>query len=81
ERCLVFEDTLELSDVAPQGGRTEVDPKVPYADARRLALDDFERRYLRALLALHQGKVSQAATGADMDRVYLYRLLRRHGIK
>ncbi len=81
ERCLVFEDALELTDVAPQTNRSEVDPKVPYAEARRLALDDFERRYLRALLGLHQGKVSQAATGADMDRVYLYRLLRRHGIK
>ena len=81
ERCLVFEDTLSLADVAPQAGRSEVDPKVPYAEARRLALDDFERRYLRSLLALHQGKVSQAAAGADMDRVYLYRLLRRHGIK
>ncbi|QRO02353.1 sigma 54-interacting transcriptional regulator [Archangium violaceum] len=81
ERCLVFEDTLALTDVALTGSRFEVDPKVPYAEARRLALDDFERRYLRALLELHQGKVSQAAAGADMDRVYLYRLLRRHGIK
>ncbi|WP_434385715.1 sigma 54-interacting transcriptional regulator [Melittangium boletus] len=81
ERCLVFEDAVALSDVAPQGGRFEVDAKVPYAESRRLALDDFERRYLRALLALHQGKVSQAASSADMDRVYLYRLLRRHGIK
>jgi two-component system, NtrC family, response regulator GlrR len=81
ERCLVFEDTLALTDVAPAGSRFEVDPKLPYAEARRLALDDFERRYLRALLELHQGKVSQAAVGADMDRVYLYRLLRRHGIK
>jgi two-component system, NtrC family, response regulator GlrR len=81
ERCLVFEDTLALSDLVPSGSRFEVDPKVPYAEARRLALDDFERRYLRALLEQHQGKVSQAASGADMDRVYLYRLLRRHGIK
>lgn len=77
----MFEDTLALTDVAPAGSRFEVDPKLPYAEARRLALDDFERRYLRALLDLHQGKVSQTAVGADMDRVYLYRLLRRHGIK
>jgi two-component system response regulator GlrR len=81
ERCLVFEDTLSLADVAPASGGAEVDPKLPYAEARRRALEDFERRYLRALLELHQGKVSQAASAADMDRVYLYRLLRRHGIK
>ena len=81
ERCLVFEDALAISDVPASQVVSEVDPKLPYAEARRLALDDFERRYLRALLELHQGKVSQAASGADMDRVYLYRLLRRHGIK
>ncbi len=81
ERCLVFEDTLSLADVAPASGGTEVDPTQPYAEARRRALEDFEQRYLRALLELHQGKVSQAASAADMDRVYLYRLLRRHGIK
>jgi two-component system, NtrC family, response regulator GlrR len=81
ERCLVFEDALALSDMVPSSTGAEVDPKQPYAEARRRALEDFERRYLRALLELHQGKVSQAAVAADVDRVYLYRLLRRHGIK
>ena len=41
----------------------------------------FEREYLDALIKLHGGKVSQAATAADMDRVYLYRLLRRHRLR
>jgi two-component system, NtrC family, response regulator GlrR len=81
ERCLVFEDALALSDMAPSSSGAEVDPKQPHAEARRRALEDFERRYLKALLELHQGRVSQAAAAAGMDRVYLYRLLRRHGIK
>ncbi|HVG58864.1 MAG TPA: helix-turn-helix domain-containing protein, partial [Hyalangium sp.] len=63
------------------GGTVEVDPSQPYADQRRRVVDDFERRYLRALLDKHQGKVAQAAVTAGMDRVHLYRLLRRHGIK
>jgi transcriptional regulator of acetoin/glycerol metabolism len=58
-----------------------VDTKVPYAEARRRALDLFERGYLEALLREHGGKVSQAAAATGIDRVYLYRLLRRHGIK
>ncbi|HLL55608.1 MAG TPA: sigma 54-interacting transcriptional regulator [Myxococcaceae bacterium] len=83
ERCLVFEDAVLLPDDSPpaQSGGGAVDPAIPYADARRRAIDDFERRYVEALLERHKGKVSQAATEAGMDRVYLYRLLRRHGIK
>ncbi len=82
ERCLVFEDALALSDEGvASGAGVELDPSQPYADLRRRVVDDFERRYLRALLEKHQGKVAQAAVTAGMDRVHLYRLLRRHGIK
>ncbi|NOJ82390.1 sigma 54-interacting transcriptional regulator [Myxococcus xanthus] len=82
ERCLVFEEAVELSEEeAHRSGPPEVDPSQPYADQRRHVVDDFERRYLRALLEKHQGKVAQAAVTAGMDRVHLYRLLRRHGIK
>jgi two-component system response regulator GlrR len=82
ERCLVFEDALALSEEETRPGATlEVDPTQPYAEQRRRVADDFERRYLRALLEKHQGKVAQASATAGMDRVHLYRLLRRHGIK
>ncbi|MBJ6766154.1 sigma-54-dependent Fis family transcriptional regulator, partial [Myxococcaceae bacterium JPH2] len=82
ERCLVFEDTVSLSDDEPHhSGPVEVDPSRPYAEQRRHMVDEFERRYLHALLEKYPGKVAQAAVTAGMDRVHLYRLLRRHGIK
>ncbi|MCP3103524.1 sigma 54-interacting transcriptional regulator [Myxococcus sp. K15C18031901] len=84
ERCLVFQDAMPPSteEVGTAGVlRSMVDPKQPYAEARRRALEVFEREYLDALMKLHGGKVSQAATAADMDRVYLYRLLRRRGLR
>ncbi|QDE84027.1 MULTISPECIES: sigma 54-interacting transcriptional regulator [Myxococcus] len=84
ERCLVFQDAMppDADEVSAQAVlRSLVDPKQPYAEARRRALEVFEREYLDALLKLHGGKVSQAATAADMDRVYLYRLLRRHRLR
>ena len=82
ERCLVFEEAVDFSEEeALHAGPLEVDPSQPYADQRRRMVDDFERRYLRALMEKHQGKVAQAAVTAGMDRVHLYRLLRRHGIK
>jgi two-component system response regulator GlrR len=82
ERCLVFEEQVPLGDqeqatASPTG--VAVDPRVPYADARRLALDGFEKGYVQALLELHGGKVAAAARAAGIDRVYLYRLMRRHG--
>jgi DNA-binding NtrC family response regulator len=91
ERCLVLEEVVPVDDAvaastaaAPAGSTPEalpIDAKLPYAEARRRALDDFERRYATALLALHQGKVTAAAQAAGIDRVYLHRLLRRHGIR
>ena len=56
-------------------------PHQPYAEQRRRVLDDFERRYLRALLEQHQGKVAQAAADGGHGPRAPYRLLRRHGIK
>jgi transcriptional regulator with PAS, ATPase and Fis domain len=85
ERCLVFDGAAPLSDeeawVPASAGPPVVDVGVPFSEARRQALDDFERRYLAALLEKHEGHVSQAAAAARIDRVYLYRLLRRHGLK
>jgi DNA-binding NtrC family response regulator len=81
ERCLL----LRTIDPAPEGaGPTEegfaVDPTAAYATERERAIADFERRYFKALLRLHDGKVSRAAAAAGIDRAYFYRVLRRHGI-
>ncbi len=82
ERCIV------LRSLAPVAGREDaagdgftVDPGAPYASERDRALADFERRYFQGLLRLHDGKVAKAASAAGIDRAYLYRLLRRHGIE
>jgi len=81
ERCLVLQAALPAVE-APNGSReVQVDPNVPYAEARRRAIDGFERAYLGALLRQYKGTVAQAAAAAGIDRVYLYRLLRRHGLK
>ncbi|MBL8956148.1 MAG: sigma 54-dependent Fis family transcriptional regulator [Myxococcaceae bacterium] len=81
ERCVVFERELELGE--PPGATEQRDPlpvdtSRTYADARRLALDAFEKRYLETLLAAHDGNVTAASQAAEIDRVYFHRLLRRH---
>jgi DNA-binding NtrC family response regulator len=53
----------------------------PLGEARRQAVEEFEKRYLAAMLERHKGRVSQAATTAGIDRVYMYKLLRRYKLK
>ena len=78
ERCMVFD--------APQPFESEMRhlddtySGLPYAQAKERAQRAFERRYLVALLENHGNKVSAAASDAEIDRTYFYRLLRRHGI-
>jgi two-component system response regulator GlrR len=85
ERCLI----LRTIAPAPEGaaaaapdtaGGFAIDPTAAYATERERAIADFERRYFRALLLLHDGKVARAAAAAGIDRAYFYRVLRRHGI-
>jgi transcriptional regulator of acetoin/glycerol metabolism len=41
----------------------------------------FEHAYLQDLLARHDGNVSAAARAAGVDRIHLYRLLWRNGLR
>ncbi len=76
ERCLAFDEALPIGESAVRS--ETVDASVPYPEARRRAIEAFERAYVKDLLARHGGKVSQAALAAGMDRVYLHRLAKRH---
>ena len=80
ERCLVLQAPAPMVE-GLASAHAVVDARQPYAEARRRALDAFERQYVEALLALHNGKVAGAARAAGMARVYLYRLMRRHGLE
>jgi DNA-binding NtrC family response regulator len=54
---------------------------VPFTAAKEEVVADFERRYLTALLKWAGGNISRAARRAGMDRMYLHRLLQRHGMQ
>ena len=81
ERCLLYEEALAPapSTEEPPAG---ADPGalLPFSEARDRALSAFERQYLERLLQLPGGR-TQAARAAGINRVYLYRLLVRHGLK
>ncbi|MDX2090813.1 MAG: sigma 54-interacting transcriptional regulator [Kofleriaceae bacterium] len=80
-----LERSLVLGVLAPAGESTAIplttiDPSAPYAEARRVALDAFERDYVAAVLRTHDGNVAAAAKSAGIARYSFYRLLRRHGL-
>jgi DNA-binding NtrC family response regulator len=57
------------------------EPGLSYRDQRARFEEAFEKRYVSWLLERHEGNVSAAAREADMDRKYLYKLAKKHGLK
>lgn len=61
-------------------GRAEFDESISYREAKSAMEADFELRYVTWLLARHDGNISAAARAADMDRKYLHKLAKKHGV-
>jgi two-component system, NtrC family, response regulator GlrR len=78
ERCLTLHAPAPL---APDESPGRVNASLPYKEARERALREFERGYLQDLLTRHENNVTAAARAAGVDRIYLYRLLWRHGLR
>ncbi len=54
---------------------------LPFKTAKARVVDDFEKRYLLALLADCEGNITRAAQRAETERRTLGRLLQKHGIE
>ena len=63
----------------PATGST-LDLALPFKEAKEKLIEGFERDYLKELLERCEGNVSRASREAGIDRVYLRKLLRKHGL-
>jgi DNA-binding NtrC family response regulator len=83
ERFLAFEVPPALDGPAsgPAGTAPRVDATKPLRAERDRWLRRLEREYLEQLLAAHGGNVSAAARSAGVDRIQLYGLLSRAGLR
>ncbi|MBX3232985.1 MAG: sigma 54-dependent Fis family transcriptional regulator [Labilithrix sp.] len=93
ERCVVLRTTVPNDDrpdpvSTAAGGRDDegpaparVDLDVTFREAKERAIFTFERRYVEALMDWAGGNVSRAARRANMDRMNLYRILQRSGLR
>ncbi|MGD9306819.1 MAG: helix-turn-helix domain-containing protein, partial [Desulfobacterales bacterium] len=53
----------------------------PLADARRLAIEEFERQYLKELFTRSKGRVNRAAEDAGISSRQLNKLMVKCGIQ
>jgi DNA-binding NtrC family response regulator len=60
---------------------TAFDPTASFRVAKERAVAAWERDYVRALIAAHEGNVSAAARAVRMDRNHLRELLVRHKVR
>jgi DNA-binding NtrC family response regulator len=58
-----------------------IDVTIPFKVAKAALVDDFERAYCERLLAAHDGNITRAARAAEIDRVYLLRVLDKYGLR
>jgi transcriptional regulator with GAF, ATPase, and Fis domain len=66
---------------APTGDAFHFEPGKSYRETRAKYDGDFERRYVKWLLARHGGNVSAAARDAKMDRKHLHDMAKKHGLR
>jgi DNA-binding NtrC family response regulator len=65
----------------PVAGGAEIDLTIDFKEAKQRMIDDFDRRYLTALLAANGGNISAAARAAGLDRMSIYKMMQRLGIR
>ena len=82
ERSVVLREALPASMRRPAPpAASDSDARVPFKLAKDAVVDGFERSYLTALLESSAGNISKAARNGGMDRMYLHRLIQKHGLR
>jgi len=91
ERAVVLAQgtLLTVADLPPGFGASRSGAEIgtatlahlPYAQAKKLALRAFERRYLSAVLQRCNGNISSAARAAGVDRSNFRRLLKQYDVE
>jgi DNA-binding NtrC family response regulator len=81
ERLLSGETQRASVPPVPSVAPADASELVPFKDAKRTLIEDFERGYLSRLLERAGNNLSKASTLARIERHYLRDLLRKHGLR
>jgi DNA-binding NtrC family response regulator len=77
------EEALPAMEPLPGEGANKSagpDLDLPFKEAKEKLIEGFERDYLSGLIERCEGNISRASREAGIDRVYLRKLLRKHGL-
>ena len=84
ERAVLLPNHPTLGFEAPPkkegDGFAHIDIEVPFKVAKQKLVDEFDRRYLQELLEAHDGNISAAARAAGIERMSIYKMIRRLGL-
>jgi DNA-binding NtrC family response regulator len=77
ERLAALPPVIAPDPNEPQPPKLEVavDPAVPFKTGKALLVGQYEQAYVEALMQVHDANITRAARAAEIDRVYLLRLL------
>jgi len=64
-----------------EGSFGDIDIDIPFKTAKQQLVDEFDRRYLQALLEAHDNNISAAARAAGIERMSIYKMIRRLGLE
>jgi transcriptional regulator of acetoin/glycerol metabolism len=78
---MVSQGPRPVAAVAPSIGEMLVDVTVPFKEAKARVVDAFDRQYVSALLEAHDWNIASAARAAQVDRMSIYKMLQRLGIR
>ncbi|MBL4683277.1 MAG: sigma 54-interacting transcriptional regulator [Nannocystaceae bacterium] len=59
----------------------KADPAVPFKTGKALLVGTYEQAYIESLMKKHNNNITRAARGAEIDRVYLLRLLDKYDMR
>ncbi|MCY1019586.1 sigma 54-interacting transcriptional regulator [Pyxidicoccus sp. MSG2] len=77
------EETLPELTPDPLGHSADAgsaDLELPFKEAKERLIEGFERDYLRSLMERCEGNLSRASREAGIDRFYLRKLMKKHGL-
>jgi DNA-binding NtrC family response regulator len=79
--ALRLEPQLLALDLPGAADLPTMQENLPFHEAKDRLVGAWEREYLAGLVRRTAGNLSEAARRAGIDRPYLYRLLRKHGLE
>jgi len=84
ERSLVLDKVTHApmsQRASSPGSSDQADIEVPFKVAKEHLISGFEQKYVTRLLQWSGGRIGTAARKAGVDRMYLYRLMQRYGLR